>query len=181
MKIKVVPISQIKENPDNPRVIKDQDFNDLVESVKKFEKMLKIRPIVVNSDMMVLGGNQRLAACKAAGFKELTIVLADDLTIEEQREFVIKDNVSKGSWDWEKLTADWGDSPLKDWGIEKPAWISDEKIDIDQFFAQNDEPKGEDKRKVILEFTEIQFVRFSEAIKELNGTKEEIILQLLDA
>jgi hypothetical protein len=180
MKLKTVAISEIKENPDNPRVIKDDDFKDLIESIKKFPKMLEIRPIVVNSEMMVLGGNQRLAACKAAGLKKLSVVYADDLTPDEQREFIIKDNVSKGSWDWDKLTAEWESDQLSGWGLDKPEWISDDKIDLDKFFDANDPDKIPDKNKVVLEFTSVQFVRFMEGIRELEGTKEEIILQLLD-
>ena len=94
MKSKTVAISTVKANPNNPRLIKDDKFAKLVKSIRDFPQMLKIRPIVVNSDMVVLGGNMRLKACKEAGLKEVPIIIADDLTEEQQKEFLIKDNVS---------------------------------------------------------------------------------------
>ena len=92
----LVSISQIKPNPNNPRLIKDDKFNKLVKSIKEFPEMLKLRPIVVNKDMVVLGGNMRLKACIEAGLKEVPIIKAEDLTEEQQKEFIIKDNT--GFW-----------------------------------------------------------------------------------
>lgn len=103
MNIESVKISTVKSNPNNPRVIKDDKFDKLVQSIKDFPQMLEIRPIVVNDDMIVLGGNMRLKACKEAGLKEVPIIKASDLTEEQQREFIIKDNVGFGEWDWEQL------------------------------------------------------------------------------
>ena len=96
MNIETVKISAVKTNPNNPRVIKDEKFDKLVQSIKDFPQMLEIRPIVVNDDMIVLGGNMRLKACKEAGLKEVPIIKASDLTEEQQREFIIKDNVGFG-------------------------------------------------------------------------------------
>ena len=107
MKTEQVNISEVKPNPNNPRIIKDDKFAKLVQSIKDFPKMLEIRPIVVNSDMIVLGGNMRLKACKEAGLKKVHIIKAEDLTEEQQREFIIKDNVSGGEWDWEQLANEW--------------------------------------------------------------------------
>ena len=115
---KKIPIDAIKKNPNNPRIIKDDKFKKLVESVKAFPEMLDIRPIVVNADMVVLGGNMRLAACKAAGLKEVPIIDASHLTEEQQREFIIKDNVSGGEWDWEMLGNEWDISQLDAWGLD---------------------------------------------------------------
>ena len=92
-------ISKIKLNPNNPRLIKDDKYKKLVQSIKDFPEMLEIRPIVVNNDMIVLGGNMRLKACKEAGLKEVPIVRANELTEDQQREFIIKDNGSFGDWD----------------------------------------------------------------------------------
>jgi ParB-like chromosome segregation protein Spo0J len=100
MESTLVNINEVKENPENPRLIKDGKFKKLVESIKEFPQMLTIRPIVVNDDMIVLGGNMRLKACKAAGLTEIHIIKAKDLTPEQQREFIIKDNSSIGEWDW---------------------------------------------------------------------------------
>lgn len=117
---KKVKISEVKVNPNNPRLIKDDKFAKLVQSVKEFPEMLEIRPIVVNSDMVVLGGNMRLKACKEAGIKEVPIIIADNLTEEQQREFLIKDNVSGGEWDWNILANEWDAEQLTDWGLDIP-------------------------------------------------------------
>ena len=120
MKTTQVKISEVKMNPNNPRIIKDEKFHKLVKSIQEFPKMLEIRPIVVNSDMIVLGGNMRLKACKEAGLKEVPIVMADDLTEEEQRQFIIKDNVGFGEWDWEMLANEWDSEQLEEWGLDVP-------------------------------------------------------------
>lgn len=120
MKIQKVKLSEIKNNPNNPRILKDDKFAKLVKSIKEFPKMLEIRPIVVNSDMVVLGGNMRLKACKEAGLKEVPIVLADDLTEDEQKQFIIKDNVGFGEWDWDMLANEWEADLLEDWGLDVP-------------------------------------------------------------
>jgi len=115
-----VKISEVKSNPNNPRIIKDDKFQKLVKSIKEFPEMLNIRPIVVNSDMVVLGGNMRLKACKEAGLKEVAIIKAEDLTEEQQKQFIIKDNVGFGEWDWEDLANNWDAEQLTDWGLDIP-------------------------------------------------------------
>lgn len=120
MNIQKVKLSEIKNNPNNPRILKDDKFAKLVKSIQDFPKMLEIRPIVVNSDMIVLGGNMRLKACKEAGLKEVPIVLADDLTEDEQKQFIIKDNVGFGEWDWEIIANEWDANLLEDWGLDVP-------------------------------------------------------------
>ncbi len=127
MQLQNTPISEIKPNPNNPRVIKDDKFEKLVRSIKEFPKMLEIRPIVVNDDMIVLGGNMRLKACKAAGLKEVPVIKASELTEEEQRQFIIKDNVSGGEWDWDMLANEWDSEQLKEWGLDISAdWGKEE-------------------------------------------------------
>jgi DNA modification methylase len=116
---KTVKISEVKVNPNNPRLIKDDKFKKLVQSVKDFPEMLNIRPIVVNKDMIILGGNMRFKACKEAGLKEVPIIITD-LTEEQQKEFLIKDNVSGGEWDWDILANEWNADDLKDWGLDLP-------------------------------------------------------------
>jgi len=113
-------ISKVKTNPNNPRVIKDDNFKKLVKSIQEFPKMLEIRPIVVNDDMIVLGGNMRLKACKEAGLKEVPIIKASDLTDDEQRQFIIKDNAGFGEWDWEMLANEWDSEQLEEWGLDVP-------------------------------------------------------------
>lgn len=118
---KKVKISEVKLNPNNPRIIKDDKFAKLVRSIQELPEMLEIRPIVVNADMVILGGNMRLKACKEAGLKEVPIIVADNLTEEQQREFLIKDNVSGGEWDFEMLANEWDVEQLEDWGLDVPA------------------------------------------------------------
>jgi len=115
-----VKISEVKSNPNNPRIIKDDKFQKLVKSIKEFPEMLNIRPIVVNADMVVLGGNMRLKACKEAGLKQVTIIKAEDLTEDQQKQFIIKDNVGFGEWDWEDLANNWDAEQLTDWGLDIP-------------------------------------------------------------
>jgi hypothetical protein len=124
MNIKTVPLSSIKVNPNNPRLIKDDKFAKLVQSIKELPQMLDIRPIVVNSDMVVLGGNMRLKACKEAGLKQVPIIIADNLTEDQQREFLIKDNVSGGEWDWQMIANDWDAEKLEEWGLDVPNWAA---------------------------------------------------------
>jgi len=118
MKTEVIKLSQIKRNPNNPRILKDDKFKKLVKSIKDFPQMLDIRPIVVNDDMIVLGGNMRLKACKEAGLKEVPVIKVKDLTEEQQREFIVKDNVGFGEWDWELLANEWDYEQLEDWGLD---------------------------------------------------------------
>ena len=120
MKIETVKISSVKSNPNNPRIIKDDKFKKLVQSIKDFPQMLNIRPIVVNDEMIVLGGNMRLKACIEAGLKEVAIIKASDLTPEQQNEFIIKDNVGFGEWDWSELANAWDDEKLVEWGLDIP-------------------------------------------------------------
>lgn len=118
MKSELVKIKEVKLNPSNPRVIKDDKFKKLVKSIKDFPKMLELRPVVVNDDMIVLGGNMRLKACLEAGLEEIPIIKASDLTPEQQREFIIKDNVGYGEWDWTMLNEEWTEIELEDWGVD---------------------------------------------------------------
>lgn len=130
MNTKKVKISEVKVNPNNPRLIKDDKFRKLVNSIEEFPQMLDIRPIVVNKDMIVLGGNMRLKACKEAGLSEIPIIIADNLTEEQQREFLIKDNVSGGEWDWDLLANEWDSQLLEDWGIDLKFSKDDEEEEI---------------------------------------------------
>ena len=111
-------ISQLKENINNPRLIKGDKFKKLVKSIKEFPEMLELRPIVVDENMVVLGGNMRLKACKEAGLKEVWIEVAENLTEEQKKEFIIKDNVGFGEWEWDMLANEWDAVELTDWGLD---------------------------------------------------------------
>lgn len=120
MKIQTVDIRKLKANPANPRLIRDEKYKKLVNSILEFPEMLNIRPIVVDSDMTVLGGNMRLKACMDAGMDKVPVILADDLTDDQKRRFIIADNVGYGEWDWEVLANEWDAGELADWGLDVP-------------------------------------------------------------
>jgi|TARA_R100000084_G_C4653953_1_gene151592 hypothetical protein len=118
MKIELIDIKKIKNNPNNPRIIKDHKYAKLLESIKDFPEMLKIRPIVVDDNMVVLGGNMRLKACREAGIKKIHIIKASELTDEQKKQFVIKDNVNFGEWDWDMIANEWDSTSLEYWGLD---------------------------------------------------------------
>ena len=128
--MEVVKIQEVKLNPNNPRLIKDDKFKKLVQSIKDFPEMLNIRPIVVNQDMIILGGNMRYKACKEAGLKEVPVIITD-LTEEQQREFLIKDNTSGGEWDWEVLANEWDVDLLDKWGLDIPSFENENIIEAE--------------------------------------------------
>lgn len=151
MNIKEVNLSEIKSNPNNPRIIRDDKFYKLVESIKTFPRMLEIRPIVVNKDMVVLGGNMRLRACKEAGLKKVSVIFADDLTEEQQREFIIKDNVGFGEWDWAMLANEWDYKELDDWGLTLP--------NFDDNLTNNNDYEGKDQSSKLDKFMDAELKR----------------------
>ena len=120
IEVKTVKISQIRPNPENPRRISDRDLDRMTKSIEKFPEMLKIREVVVDEDMVILGGNMRYQSLKRAGETEITVKIARGLTPEQKREFVIKDNGTYGEWDYEALANVWDDLPLVDFGVRLP-------------------------------------------------------------
>ena len=122
---KKVNIKEIVANKENPRYISDKKFNKLVQSIKDFPEMLDKRPLIVDEDMVVLGGNMRLKALQKAGIKEIPIDIAEGWTDEQKKEFIIKDNVGFGEWDWDILANVWDIESLKDWGLDVPSFDSD--------------------------------------------------------
>ena len=108
----------IKPNPNNPRIIKDDKFAKLVQSIKDFPEMLELRPIVIDADNIVLGGNMRLKALTELGVKEVPVIKAEDLTEDQKRQFIIKDNVGFGEWEWDILANEWDEKELNEWGLD---------------------------------------------------------------
>jgi hypothetical protein len=127
-----IPISQVKANPNNPRIIKDDKFKKLVKSIQEFPEMLELRPIIVNDDMVVLGGNMRLKACKEAGLDKVPVIKASNLTQEQQKEFIIKDNVGFGEWDWNDLANNWETEKLQEWGLDIPGFENEEVLEAEE-------------------------------------------------
>ena len=128
--MKLVKISEVKPNPKNPRVIKDGKFQKLVKSIQEFPDMLNKRPLIVFTDVdgkyVVLGGNMRLKALNELKFKEIPVIVADEWTEEQKHEFLIKDNVGFGEWDWDSLANEWDVEKLDDWGLDVPITLDDE-------------------------------------------------------
>ena len=122
-------INEIKPNPSNPRIIKDDKFKKLVKSIQDFPQMLELRPIVIDENNIVLGGNMRLKACIEAGLKDVPVKQAKDLTQQQKNEFIIKDNVGFGEWDWDDLANNWNDEEVIEWGLDIPNFIIEPGID----------------------------------------------------
>jgi site-specific DNA-methyltransferase (adenine-specific) len=149
--MQIVKISEVKPNPKNPRIIKDDKFNKLVKSIKDFPDMLNKRPLIVFTDVdgkyIVLGGNMRLKACKEIGIKEIPVILADEWTEEQKAEFLIKDNVGFGEWDWDELQADWDAEKLDEWGLDVPDFaVTELEAEEDDF----DVPEGGIETDIVL-------------------------------
>ena len=122
-------ITQIKSNPNNPRLIKDHKFKQLVKSIQDFPQMLELRPIVIDENNMVLGGNMRLKACLEAGLTDVPVIHANNLSEAQKKEFIIKDNISFGEHDWDALANEWNIIELDEWGLDIPAFANN---DIEQ-------------------------------------------------
>jgi len=180
MKITQADIKSIIPNPNNPRVIKDDKYHKLVKSIKEFPKMLEIRPIVVNSDWVVLGGNMRLKACKEAGLKMIPVIHAEDLTEEQQREFIIKDNVGFGEWDWQSLQADWDLEKLDEWGMDIPEFAEKELEAEEDDYEMPDEVKTDIVLGDLFEIGEHRLLcgdstDSDQVAKLMNGQKADMV------
>ena len=143
MVTELVPINKIKPNASNPRVIKTLKFKKLVNSILNFPEMLKLRPIVVDENYIILGGNMRYKACIEAGLKEIPIIVADELTEDDKQAFVIKDNLSFGEWDYDLLSNEWDSVELDDWGLD--VWQNEDDINN---AIETEEPKPNSDRVV---------------------------------
>jgi ParB-like chromosome segregation protein Spo0J len=144
------PINKIKSNPNNPRVIKDDKFKKLVQSLKDLPEMAQVRPIVVNQDMIVLGGNMRLKAMKEAGWKEAPVAIVD-WDEDKQRQFIIKDNVGFGEWDWDMLANEWDDEQLNEWGLDT---IKHDWKELDYIEEEISAPKLKNENEITISVTE---------------------------
>lgn len=179
-------ITEIKPNPKNPRVIKDEKFDKLVQSLKDFPEMLEKRPLVVFTDTdgkyVVLGGNMRLKAAKNIGLKKLPIIIADDWTEEQKNQFLIKDNVGFGEWDWNELKLEWDTEQLENWGLELPHWenghevntMNENDLDLTEEFDPIGVSKNQQRIVIIFDDKESaeswinQYPTLKEIMKKMN-------------
>jgi hypothetical protein len=170
IQIELIEIEKVKTNPNNPRIIKDDKFKKLVKSIQEFPKMLEIRPIVVNDQMIVLGGNMRLKACIEAGLKKIHVIKANTLSEEQQKEFIIKDNVGFGEWDWETITNEWGAETLSDWGLD----VGGFDLDSDELTTDFSLPDGDKSPFQQMTFTlaNEQTDQIKNAIADIKETEE---------
>lgn len=166
-------IAEIKTNPKNPRVIKDDKFAKLVKSIKDFPEMLQKRPLVCFTDtdgkLIVLGGNMRLKAAKECGLKELPVIIADDWTEEQRAQFLIKDNVGFGEWNWDELQADWDVQMLEEWGLDIPGFS-----DVDDLGENFSLPDGDKApfQQITFTLADEQAEQIKIAIDEIKHTEE---------
>jgi hypothetical protein len=174
--MKEVEIKKLKPNPNNPRIIKDEKFKKLVQSLKELPEMAKVRPIVVNQDMIVLGGNMRLKAMEEAGWKKAPVEVVD-WDEEKQRQFIIKDNVGFGEWDWEVLANEWDTNDLSDWGLDVPLPVTD--INLDDFFEQQETNTIDSKKKIVLEYTDEEYTLVKNELLKHGATPEAAVFNLL--
>jgi DNA modification methylase len=174
-------INEIKPNPNNPRIIKDYKFKQLVKSIQDFPQMLELRPIVIDENNMVLGGNMRLKACKEAGLTDVPVIHANNLTEEKKREFIIKDNVAFGEHNWDELANSWNVEELTEWGLDIP------NFDVNNLEAEEDDfavPDGGIETDIVLgDLFEIGEHRLlcgdstdsDQVAKLMNGQKSELL------
>ena len=169
-------INEIKPNPSNPRIIKDEKFKKLVKSIQDFSQMLELRPIVIDENNIVLGGNMRLKACIEAGLKDVPVKQAKDLTQQQKNEFIIKDNVGFGEWDWDDLANNWNDEEVIEWGLDIP------NFDTGSFADQNKELSLDDvtdSMSINLKYTEKEYYIVKEQLLKIAPTPEQAIWKLL--
>ena len=174
-----IKLSKIKPNPSNPRVIRDENFKKLTSSIDKLFKGLYLRPIAITEDNVIIGGNQRYRALQELGYKEIPdecVVVAKGWTQEEIDRFIIADNSTSGEWDWDELANSWDDALLTEYNIT-PYKGSD--APIDDFFNEGEDEEKLNSNKIVLEYTDEEFVLVNEAFAKLGGSKEKIVFNLL--
>lgn len=187
MKSQLVAIGSITTNPNNPRIIKDDAFDKLVQSIKDFPQMLELRPIVVNKEMVILGGNMRHKAAVAAGLTDIPVIIADNLTPEQEKEFLIKDNVSGGEWDWDVLANEWNSVDLSNWGLD--VWQNpDESLENDDDDDDNERaaPRGSDDdfsvyELIMLHTNKLQLLEVLNEVKQANqfDKQEDALMEII--
>ena len=169
-------ITEIKSNPNNPRLIKDHKFKQLVKSIQDFPQMLELRPIVIDENNMVLGGNMRLKACLEAGLTDVSVIHANNLSEEKKKEFIVKDNVGYGEWDWSELANTWEVDLLQEWGLDIPSFDNEGFSDKNKELSLDD---VSDSMTINLKYTEEEYHIVKDALLKIAPTPEQAIWKLL--
>ena len=169
MKLK---ISELKPNESNPRIIKEAKFKKLVKSIQDFPQMLELRPIILDENNIILGGNMRYKACVAAGLKEVPVKIAKGLTEEQKEEFIVKDNVGFGEWDWDILGNEWDNTKLGEWGMD--VWQPEEAVDYSVLEDLDLGSTLEDKEAGVKRAIQIEFEpeHYDEAVLLINTARK---------
>jgi len=162
-------INEIKPNPNNPRLIKDHKFKQLVKSIQDFPQMLDLRPIVIDENNMVLGGNMRLKACIEAGMTDVPVIHANNLSEEKKKEFIVKDNVGYGEWDWSELANNWDVDLIQEWGLDIIGF--DNVEDLGEGFNLPDGDKSP-FQQMTFTLADEQAEQIKNAIEEIKRTEE---------
>ena len=163
-----VSAKELQPNPNNPRLIKDEKFKKLVKSIKEFPQMIQLRPIVVDENNVILGGNMRYRAMVEAGMTDVYVIKAEGLSEEQKREFIIKDNVGYGEWDWDVLANEWDTQLLDDWGINLPMVQNDVDysiLDDNDVSDKITEMTDSVKKAICIEFELEHYEEASEMVK----------------
>ena len=174
-------INKLKPNKNNPRVIKDDKFKKLVKSIKEFPEMLELRPIVVDEDMTILGGNMRHKACIKAGLKEVYIKIAKGLTDKQKEEFIVKDNVGFGEWEWDILANQWDSVQLTEWGLD--VWENEDDKVTEGLIDDDEIPEAKESRVVLGDIWKLGNHRImcgdstssDDVAKLMNGEKADMV------
>jgi hypothetical protein len=169
-------INEIKPNPNNPRIIKDDKFKKLVKSIQDFPQMLELRPIVIDENNIVLGGNMRLKACIEAGLTDVPVKQAKELTEQQKKEFIVKDNVGYGEWDWDDLANNWDEQLLTEWGLDIPNFDAGGYADQNKELSLDD---VSDSMTITLKYTEDEYHLVKEQLHKIAATPEQAIWKLL--
>lgn len=173
-KINKIEVSKLKLNPKNPRTIKKEKFEKLKKSIKELPKMLELRPIVVDENLVVLGGNMRLQAIKDLGIKEVHYIQVNELSEEQKNQFIIKDNASFGDWDWDILANEWNNADLNEWGLD--VWVEDydpaeKSIDEDKFASEIDTYINAQIKQIVLYYNNDDFKNALENFEKIREDK----------
>jgi len=178
----MIKLSSIKPNPDNPRVIRDEKFQKLKQSIQDFPKMMCLRPMVIDDQGMILGGNMRLKALQDLGFKEVPqewVKQAAELTEEEKNRFIIADNVGYGDWQWDMLNSSWDIDQLAEWGLDLPEFETANQIDYSDKNQEIDVEGLDALMSISLKYSEEEYWQVKEQLSKIAHTPEQAVWKLL--
>ena len=177
-----LPLKDIKPNPNNPRYITEPKLEKLVKSIQEFPEMITIRPLVVNQDNLLLGGNMRYRALRKLGFNEVKVIKVYGITTEQEKEFLIKDNIGYGEWNWETLLTDeWNLNQLQDWALDVPEWLDHTEIlEMDHSdFDADFQPSESNTKTITLKYSLQDYTRVMQGLDIIDENPSQAVLTLI--